>query len=64
MKKYLFINLLLLISSGVYASDYVLPIIECDGSANVRAKATAKSDILTKLDYLSKPHKILAKQGE
>lgn len=64
MKKILFMSLLLLISSGIYASDYVLPIIECDGSANVRAKATTKSDILMNLDYHSKPHKILAKQGK
>lgn len=62
MKKALFL-LALLMAPFAQATDYVLPIIECDGSANVRAKPTTKSAILTELDYQSSAHKVLGKQG-
>lgn len=62
MKKAVFL-LALLMAQFAQATDYVLPIIECDGSANVRAKPTTKSTILTELNYQSSAHKVLGKQG-
>ena len=51
-------------SAAAQAADYFLPYAECDGSANVRAAPDTRSKIMTVLDYESKKHKILSKQGK
>lgn len=64
MKKIALFLTVLLSSAAAQAADYFLPYTECDGSANVRAAPDTRSKIMTVLDYESKKHKILSKQGK
>lgn len=64
MKKMALFLTVLLSSAAAQAADYFLPHTECDGSANVRAAPDTRSKIMTVLDYESKKHKILSKQGK
>ena len=64
MKKIALFLTVLLSSAVAQAADYFLPYTECDGSANVRSAPDTRSKIMTVLDYESKKHKILSKQGK
>ena len=64
MKKMALFLTVLLSSAAAKAADYFLPHTECDGSANVRVAPDTRSKIMTVLNYESRKHKILRKQGK
>ena len=64
MKQMALFLTVLLSSAAAKAADYFLPHTECDGSANVRVAPDTRSKIMTVLNYESRKHKILRKQGK
>lgn len=62
MKK-LLLTAMLFLTQLTYATDYFMADVECDNHANIRAKPTTNSQVLTKLDFDSQIYKITGKSG-